>query len=151
MTETSRVVATTPDRVFAVLADGWAYASWVVGAAHIRDVDAGWPAVGTRIHHKIGPWPFQIKDQTVVRVVDPDRYLELDARMWPVGAAVISLRLEEVSAGRTLVRMREKLTSGLPSLAPDPVQALLLRPRNSESLHRLDDIAVNRRERRQAS
>jgi hypothetical protein len=41
VSETRKVIDTTPDRIFAVLADGWTYASWVVGAAHIRDVDDG--------------------------------------------------------------------------------------------------------------
>src|SRR5690242_18115313 len=80
--ETCRVIGTSPDRIFAVLADGWSYASWVVGAAHIRDVDRDWPAVGTRVHHRVGPWPLQINDQTVVRAVRPGRLLELAARAW---------------------------------------------------------------------
>jgi hypothetical protein len=33
--EVSRIIRTAPGRIFAVLADGWSYASWVVGAAHI--------------------------------------------------------------------------------------------------------------------
>src|SRR5207248_1475605 len=41
-----QVVNATPDRVFEVLADGWTYSDWVVGTAHIRDVDPDWPAPG---------------------------------------------------------------------------------------------------------
>ena len=37
-----------------MLSDGWSYATWVVGAARIRDVDDGWPTVGTKIHHPSG-------------------------------------------------------------------------------------------------
>ena len=144
MTETCRIVGTTPDRVFAVLADGWSYASWVVGAAHIRDVDPAWPAVGSRIHHRIGPWPLQINDETVVRAVEPDRLLELAAHMWPVGSAVVRVSLELVAPASTRVRMAETLTSGVGRVVPDAVQALLLRPRNAEALRRLDDIAVHR-------
>lgn len=147
MTETSRIIDTTPDRIFAVLADGWSYASWVVGAAHIRDVDPGWPAVGTRIHHRVGPWPLQIDDQTSVRAVEPDAKLELDAQLWPLGAGSIEVRLEPVSATSTRVRMSETLTSGVGRALPDAVQALLLRPRNAEALKRLDDIAVHREPR----
>jgi polyketide cyclase/dehydrase/lipid transport protein len=147
LTETRRTINTTPERIFAVLADGWSYGSWVVGAAHIRDVDAGWPAVGTRVHHRIGPWPLQINDQTVVRACEPGKMLQLDAQMWPVGAAAIRVWLEPVSPTSTRVHMAETLTSGIGRLLPDTVQALLLRPRNAEALRRLDDIAVHRESR----
>ncbi|GIF75046.1 SRPBCC family protein [Asanoa siamensis] len=144
MSETRRIIHTTPDRIFAVLADGWSYASWVVGAAHIRDVDAGWPAVGTRIHHRVGPWPIQIDDETSVRAMEPDRFLELDARMWPVGRAIIRLTLEPVSAEATQVSIVESVVSGAGRVLPEPVQAMVLKPRNAEALARLDDIAVHR-------
>ncbi|BFU45231.1 SRPBCC family protein [Krasilnikovia sp. MM14-A1004] len=144
MPETCHTVNTTPERIFAVLADGWSYASWVVGAAHIRDVDEGWPAVGARIHHRIGPWPLQIDDKTVVRAVVPGRFLELDAQAWPLGAATVRIRLEPLSATTTRIRMAETLSSGIGRLLPGPVQAALLRPRNAEALRRLDDIAVHR-------
>jgi uncharacterized protein YndB with AHSA1/START domain len=142
--ETWRIIDAAPERVFAVLADGWSYASWVVGAAHIRDVDAEWPAAGARIHHRVGPWPLQLDDQTTVRRVERDRLLELDAQMWPVGAALIRLRLEPVSGQATRIHMGEVLTSGVGRLLPGPVQALVLRPRNAEALRRLDDLAVHR-------
>jgi hypothetical protein len=146
--ETYRVVGTSPDRIFAVLADGWSYASWVVGAAHIRDVDPDWPAVGARIHHRIGPWPLNIDDQTAVRAVQPDRTIELDAQLWPLGAALIRLDLVPVGPAKTRVRMAELLTSGVGRLLPRFVQRPLLGARNAEALRRLDDIAVHREARR---
>jgi uncharacterized protein YndB with AHSA1/START domain len=144
MIEVSRTIGAPPDRIFAVLADGWSYAGWVVGAAHIRGVDDGWPAVGARIHHRIGPWPLQIEDQTVVRRMEPNRLLELDAKAWPFGAARILLTLDQVSESTTRVRMAETLSSGVARLIPKPALTLMLRPRNAEALARLDDIAVHR-------
>ena len=44
----SRSVAAPAEAVWAVLADGWQYATWVVGASRVRAVDAGWPRAGTR-------------------------------------------------------------------------------------------------------
>ena len=41
-----RQVAAPAEAVWAVLADGWQYATWVVGASRVRAVDAGWPAAG---------------------------------------------------------------------------------------------------------
>jgi uncharacterized protein YndB with AHSA1/START domain len=144
VTTTERLVGAPPERVFAVLADGWSYASWVVGAAHIRDVDPGWPSVGSRVHHKIGPWPIQIRDKTTVRTMEPDRLLELDAHLWPLGEARVRLVLEPVGPGSTRVRMTEQLISGPGGLLPGLLQSLLLRPRNAEALSRLDDLAVRR-------
>lgn len=58
------VINGTPDAVFAVLADGWAYAGWVVGASHVRAVEAGWPARGSKLHHASGAWPLVMEDET---------------------------------------------------------------------------------------
>jgi hypothetical protein len=144
MIETHRVIGTSPDRIFAVLADGWSYASWVVGAAHIRDVDPGWPAVGSKVYHRVGPWPLHLDDQSTVRAVEKDRLLDLDAQLWPLGSARVRLELVPVGPAKTRVCMAELLTSGVGRLLPRAVQAPLLRARNTEALRRLDDIAVHR-------
>ena len=83
------------DRVWEVLADGWSFPGWVVGAARVRAVDADWPDPGTRIHHSVGLWPGLLHDSTeVVRSV-PRSELVLHARAWPFGVAEILLRLTE--------------------------------------------------------
>jgi len=143
MVVVSHHVPVPPERVFAVLADGWSYASWVVGAAHIRQVDGHWPAVGSRIHHSVGPWPVHVQDVSTVVAVEPGSVLELDARMWPVGGARIRLTLH-ADAGGTRIEMAEKLTRGPLRLLPKALQTPLLAPRNVEALKRLADIAVNR-------
>ncbi|QFZ18025.1 SRPBCC family protein [Saccharothrix syringae] len=143
MIEVRTTVPTSVDRVFAVLADGWSYAGWVVGAAHIREVDPGWPAAGTRIHHSVGAWPVAVKDVTTVRVAEPPKVLELEARLWPIGAARIRFELAEVSGG-TEVAMFEEAVKGPPALLPEGLQALFLTPRNRESLRRLADLAVRK-------
>lgn len=142
--EVRSTIPTTPDRVFAILADGWMYAAWVVGAAHVRDVDPHWPAVGARIHHSVGPWPLLMHDTTKVLTVEPDRLIELDARLWPAGAARVRLTLTPSGAGDTDVLMDEEVVSGPLSLVPKQVQGLVLRPRNKESLRRLSDMSVNK-------
>jgi Polyketide cyclase / dehydrase and lipid transport len=144
MAQRSKIISASPDRVFAVLADGWSYASWVVGASHIRAVDEGWPAVGTRIHHQVGPWPLHLKDVTWVYAVVPGRMLEVHARAWPLGEARVRLDLEPVDA-ETRVTLAYDLIAGVGRLVPQPVQSVLLGPRSAEMLGRLDDIAVRRR------
>ncbi|MFD6398916.1 SRPBCC family protein [Nocardia sp. NPDC060249] len=132
------------EEVFAVLADGWLYASWVVGASHIRGVDDEWPQVGARIHHSVGPWPLTIQDTTAVRAVDPPFGIELDARLWPFGAAVVRLELRATGPAACEVVMSERAVRGPGRLLPHAVQTLVLTPRNRESLSRLADIAVGR-------
>ena len=73
--------------VWAVLADPWLYASWVVGAARIRAVDGDWPAAGARLHHSVGLWPLLLSDHTVVEESQPGSRLQLLARAWPDGEA----------------------------------------------------------------
>jgi hypothetical protein len=148
MISVSREVAAGPADVFAVLADGWSYAGWVVGNSHVRDVDPGWPEVGTRIHHSAGAWPLQIEDATEVVSVEPGRRLELDARLWLLGAATIRFTLTPLDTGfGTDVLMEEEAVRGPGGLIPTAVQGILLRPRNVESLARLADLAVGRRAR----
>jgi hypothetical protein len=137
-------VPVAPDRVFGVLADGWLYSGWVVGASHIRDVDAHWPKLGARIHHSIGPWPLLMKDSTLVVAIEQDRLLELQARMWPFGVARVRVTLARTADGGTQIQMDEKLVQGPASLLPEPVQAALLKPRNRESLDRLAAMARGR-------
>ncbi|MDQ2584254.1 SRPBCC family protein [Saccharothrix yanglingensis] len=145
MIQVRTVVPTTVDKVFSVLEDGWSYAGWVVGAAHIREVDPGWPGVGTRIHHSVGAWPVAVKDVSTVLAVEPGRVLELEARLWPLGAARVRFALTEVADGTEIV-MSEEAVKGPPSLLPEAVQAVFLKPRNRETLRRLADIAVRRRD-----
>lgn len=144
MAEVSLDVEAPIDAVWTVLADGWSYAAWVVGASHIRDVDSGWPSPGTRIHHSVGPWPLVIQDTTEVVRCEPSRLLELDARLWPVGAARIALTLHARSAALTEVRMAEQVVRGPSTALPKFLQDALLIPRNRESLQRLSALACGR-------
>lgn len=142
--EVSLDVEAPIDAVWAVLADGWSYAGWVVGASHIRDVDTGWPKPGTRIHHSVGPWPLIIEDTTEVVRCEPPSLLELDARLWPAGAARITFTLRPRSALITEVRMAENVQRGPSVILPKFLQDLLLTPRNRESLQRLAALAKGR-------
>src|SRR6476469_10361131 len=82
-----RETTATPAQVWDVLADGWTYASWVVGASRVRSVDPSWPAPGALIHHSAGAWPLLLDDETEVVESEPGRRLVLQARGRPLGAA----------------------------------------------------------------
>ena len=145
MAHTEHVVNTTPERIFAVLADGWTYSDWVVGTAHIRDVDPDWPAPGTAIHHKAGPWPFSLRDSTHVLDCEPPRMLLLAPRLWPLGAARVRIVLTPVEAGRaTRIDLTEDIAEGRLHWLRTKADDLALRWRNKESLRRLADLAVHR-------
>jgi uncharacterized protein YndB with AHSA1/START domain len=146
MTEVEIVIRASPHRVFAELADGWAYTGWVVGAVHIRDVDANWPDPGSKIHHKVGCWPFSVADDTESLECEPDRRLVLQARGWPLGEATVEIVLEEQGESRTLVRLREAPTAGPASQLDNPAIRWLLKVRNAEALRRLRDRSENRPE-----
>src|SRR5690348_2165381 len=91
---TERIVRAPVERVYSVLSDGWSYSDWVVGTAHIRDVDAGWPAPGSRVHHKAGPWPLSIRDRSESLACEPGRMLLLKVHVWPLGAGHAKFTLD---------------------------------------------------------
>ena len=143
MSTTSRPISATPEQVWSVLADGWLYALFVVGAARMRDVDAGWPAVGTRLHHSVGSWPLLIDDTTEVLEVDEGRRLLLLARGWPAGQAHVEISLEPRGTD-TVVTIVEQATAGPGALIPKVVQDPQLHVRNIETLRRLAFLVEGR-------
>lgn len=143
MAENTRLFHASPERVWDVLSDGWLYPVWVVGAARMREVDDHWPAVGSKLHHSVGPWPLLINDDTEVVAATPGHSLTLRARAWPLGEAEVKIRLESVGA-ETEVRIEEEPVSGPGALVPPPLRGLSLKWRNSETLRRLAYIAEAR-------
>jgi uncharacterized protein YndB with AHSA1/START domain len=135
-----RTVQAPPERVFAVLSDGWSYSDWVVGTVHIRDVEATWPQPGAKLHHKAGPWPLSLHDSSTVLEMTPDRRLCLKAGLWPFGEAVVDIRLEPYGDA-TRVIMQEDFARGPLRWIRNKANDLLLHRRNIESLRRLADIA----------
>ncbi len=139
----SRVVQATPEQVWEVLADGWVYPVWVVGATRMRAVDDRWPSVGARLHHSAGVWPAAINDETEVLEVEPGRRLCLRAAGWPLGEAEVVLTLEPADDGTT-VTIGEQATSGPGRLVPRLLHDPVIWWRNTETLRRLAFLAEGR-------
>ncbi len=137
-----RLIEAPPDKVFAVLADGWTYSDWVVGTVHIRDVDPHWPAPGSQLHHKAGPWPLSLHDSSTVISVDEPREILIRAGLWPLGEATIHFRLTPVGANGTRVTMTETFNAGPLRWVQNKLNDLVMHRRNVESLRRLADIAT---------
>ncbi|QCW51571.1 SRPBCC family protein [Nocardioides dongxiaopingii] len=143
MATNSRIVKAPPDKIWAVLEDGWLYPLWVVGASRMREVDDDWPAVGSRLHHSVGSWPLLIDDTTESLEVVPDTQLRLRARGWPGGEAEVLVTLEPHPEG-TRVVIEEDAVRGPGVLVPRPVRSPLIGWRNVETLRRLALLAERR-------
>ena len=143
MSTTRRPIAATPEQVWSVLADGWLYPLFVVGAARMRDVDGTWPAVGSRLHHSVGVWPLLINDTTEVLEVEQGRRILLLARGWPAGQAHVEISLEP-DGQSTVVTIVEQATAGPGALIPKPIQDPQLHVRNVETLRRLAFVVEGR-------
>jgi uncharacterized protein YndB with AHSA1/START domain len=138
-----RVIEATPQVVWEVLADGWMYPLWVVGATRMRAVDDTWPDTGSKIHHSVGVWPAVLDDDTEVLESQPPDRLVLRAKGWPFGSATVVLELEDLGA-RTRVRIKEDAAEGPGRLVPYPVRAPMIKLRNVEALSRLSFLVEGR-------
>lgn len=140
---TSRETTASCEEVWKILADGWTYATWVVGASRIRAVDESWPAEGSRIHHSVGAWPVVLSDETKSIASHENRELQVEARALPFGKAHITLRLHPLPTG-CRIEMIEHASTLPVRLVPDSVQHALVHPRNTEALRRLALLAERR-------
>lgn len=143
MSTNTRVIDAPPEVVWEILADGWLYPLWVVGASRVRDVDETWPAEGAKLHHSVGAWPLLLDDYTEVLECRPGSLLRLRARAWPMGEAGVTLRISAAGAGTEIV-IEEDAVSGPGTLVPRPVRGVTLKWRNVETLRRLAYIAERR-------
>ena len=137
--EVRRVTAAGTDAVWAVLADGWRLAAWVVGAARVQAVDDAWPAVGAGLRYGIGAWPAVLPGTAEVTACEPGRVLALHGRT-PFGGVDMRLALDPVTGG-TAIRMAEDVASGPARLVPARLRAAAIGARNVETLRRLALLA----------
>ena len=118
MSTVSRLFNSPADVVWKVIADGWLYSGWVVGA-----------------------WPLVINDSTRVAAVEPGRALELVARGWPLGEAKVVITLEDLGT-QCRVSIAEDAIRGPGKLVPKVLRDPLIDVRNRETLSRLELMAA---------
>jgi len=143
MSTNYRAFHCAPEDVFAVIADGWLFPTWVVGASRMRDVDAAWPAEGSRLQHSFGVWPVLLNDETTMLEWDPPRHAVMKPAGWPIGEALVSIDVKPRSYG-CVVRIGESAIKGPGALVPEPILDFPLHLRNVETLKRLAYIAEGR-------
>jgi hypothetical protein len=132
-----------PERVFEVLADGWVFPSWVVGASRMRYVDDAWPTPGSQLHHSFGVWPVLLDDETTMLEWDPPRHAVMQPKGWPIGEAMVTIDVKPRHDG-CVVRIMEEAVRGPGSLVPAPLLDIPLFARNIETLKRLGYLAEGR-------
>jgi hypothetical protein len=88
-----RLILSSPSEVWGLLSDGYRYGEWVTGTQQILAVDAHWPDVGARLRVRVGVGSLTLDDTCVVRICEPRRRLELEAKAGPFGAARIVMDL----------------------------------------------------------
>ena len=144
MSTTTRSVSATPEQVWEVLADGWLYPLFVVGASRMRDVDESWPAVGARLHHSVGTWPLLIDDTTeVLEVEEGKRVLLLrPAAGRPVRPTSTSRCTPTVTPRSSPSTRTRRPVPAL--LVPKPLRDVQLHWRNVETLRRLAFVVEGR-------
>lgn len=134
-------IASDRQTVFDFLTEPRTYPDWLVGAQDMRAVDSGWPAPGTRFHHRVGFGPFHIDDSTTVLQVDVPDSLVLRAAIGPLGTALVSFRLEGDETTR--LTMDERPDSGLVSVlgvAGSPLLRASIWGRNRVALNQLKSL-----------
>jgi uncharacterized protein YndB with AHSA1/START domain len=88
-----RLILSSPSKVWDLLSDGHRYGEWVSGTQQVLAVDPQWPDVGARLRVRVGVGPLVLDDTCVVRICEPRRRLELEAKAAPFGAARIAMNL----------------------------------------------------------
>lgn len=140
MSTNVNVFSCPPERVFEVLADGWLFPVWVVGASRMRDVEEAWPAEGSKLHHSFGVWPAVIDDETTVLEWNPPHRMVMQPSGWPIGEARVTITVKPRGSG-CVVRLEEHASRGPGTLVPAPVLDIPLHIRNTETLRRLRYIS----------
>ncbi|MFD5835973.1 SRPBCC family protein [Streptomyces collinus] len=93
MARNRRLILSSPSEVWDLLSDGHRYGEWVSGTQQVTAADPHWPEVGARLQVRVGLGPLVLDDTCVVRICEPRRRLELEARADPFGAARIAMNL----------------------------------------------------------
>jgi hypothetical protein len=88
-----RLILSSPSEVWDLLSDGYRYGEWVTGTQQILAADPHWPNEGARLRVRVGLASLTLDDTCVVRICEPRRRLELEAKAARFGAARIAMNL----------------------------------------------------------
>ena len=136
---TSRQFDASAGDVFAILVDPESYPRWLIGTDRIREVDADWPAIGSKFHHVVGLGPLKVADTTEVIEIDEGRMLRLKVRARPLISAVATFRVVGDVSSCVVTFEEEPAVRSIGNLVR-PVLDPTVHVRNHRSLRRLASV-----------
>ncbi|GAA2498159.1 SRPBCC family protein [Streptomyces gobitricini] len=134
-----RLIKRPPEAVWAVLEDASRYSDWVVGTSSSRLKDGDWPKTGSTLEYTVHLGPRTAAGETVVRLYDPPRCLELEAKSGALGTARIAIEVRPWG-DETLVVVDEHPLRGPGGLMHNSVVDALLQLRHRAMLRRLAEV-----------
>ncbi|MES9807500.1 MULTISPECIES: SRPBCC family protein [Streptomyces] len=150
MSRNRRLILSPPSKVWELLANGHRYGEWVSGTQQVVAADPHWPDVGARLRVRVGLGPLVLDDTCVVRICQPERRLELEAKADPFGAARIAMNLIPWG-GNTLFLLEWHPLRGPGTRMHGLPVDYLVSIRNGMMLTKLARIAVNEQRNTTAS
>ncbi|MCM2389571.1 SRPBCC family protein [Streptomyces albipurpureus] len=133
-----RLIRSTVDDVWAVLADSTRYGDWVVGTSESRPEDGVWPRVGSSIAYTVRLGRWSVAGSTVVRRCEAPGVLELEADSGRLGTARIALEIRPWGE-YALVTIDEHPLRGPAGKLHNTVVDALIQLRHRSMLARLAD------------
>ncbi|WP_406728961.1 SRPBCC family protein [Streptomyces sp. GD-15H] len=134
-----RLIRTSPQTVWEVLADGSRYADWVVGSSLSEPVRGQWPRLGAAIRYEVRLGPLRLSNETVVRRCQRGEALELEAWAGPLGTARIAFELRPWG-DECLVIVDEHPLRGVGGRLHNLAVEVLIQVRHRAMLARLADL-----------
>ncbi|MFC8920900.1 SRPBCC family protein [Streptomyces sp. NPDC047821] len=134
-----QLIQRPPEAVWAVLSDPSRYSDWVVGTSSSRPKEGDWPKTGSALEYTVRLGPYTAAGETVVRLCEPPRCLELEAKSEPLGTARIAIEVRPWGE-ESLVIVDEHPLRGPGGLLHNTVIDAALQLRHRAMLRRLADV-----------
>ncbi|MFI1399959.1 SRPBCC family protein [Streptomyces sp. NPDC020681] len=134
-----QLIEKPPMAVWGVLEDGSRYSDWVVGTSDARPVDDRWPEVDSQIEYTVRLGPWTAEGRTIVRRLEPPRWLELEVDNGPLGTVRVAIEIRPWGPD-TLVIVDEHPLRGPGGLLHNSLVDALIQVRHRSMLSRLADV-----------
>ncbi|MFF8833226.1 SRPBCC family protein [Streptomyces sp. NPDC015131] len=134
-----QLIRRSPEAVWAVLEDASRYSDWVVGTSDSRPKSGDWPKPGSVLEYAVRLGPRTVRGETVVRLHEPPRRLELEAKSGALGTARIAIEVRPWG-DETLVVLDEHPLRGPGGLLHNTFVDAVLQLRHRAMLGRLADV-----------
>jgi uncharacterized protein YndB with AHSA1/START domain len=135
----------SPEDIWDVLSDPYAYPRWVVGSKRTVEADPQWPQPGAEFRVEVGAGPLNYTDRTVCKAIEPGRRIALHAGGGGVAGADVEITLSPSGTGTVVTMLETPGGWSAPLRSLVPLQ-WAIKARNVESLRRLKRLAEARRQ-----